>query len=270
MTTEAQKIAALGIMAGAGWLLWRWWNQPGQVEVIDGARLDYSPLLETLESAPLWYTPSQSTDVFEANELLFGTGINSGSASVGSADYMKKNWVTPAAGLRFENLFLAASKKHGIPAGVLSRIAMQESTYREAPPPNKGPALDRARAAEKRGEPAANVEAIKNDQTLWAWGLMQIVPKLAGTTVEVARDPAKAVEFSASLLRSNFKMLKSWDAAVVAYNQGATTVKRAIAQMGENWIQSPIIGPTGKKYYQVAMDTGLVPSAIGVDAGRIA
>jgi soluble lytic murein transglycosylase-like protein len=244
MTTEAQKIAALGIMAGAGWLLWRWWNPPGQVEVIDGARLDYSPLLETFDNA--WPDIFPGVNVLDTNEQLRAAGFDpyaTATASAGGAQVIKKNWVTTAAGAEYEPTFIAASKKYGIPDGLLSRMAYQESRFR--------PEIIDGRVRSPAG----------------ATGIMQLMPVHFKNVNPV--DPHAAIMYAGSIMKGWKRQFGSWDKALAAYNWGPGNLAKWLAQSGENWLQG-MNRETYNYVTQIATDTGIYPAGIGGSAAGIA
>lgn len=257
MASAAQKFAALGILAGAGWMLWRWWNPPGQVEVIDGARLDYSPLQNTLDTSPLW--GGSGFDIFDTNDKYNALGLNMGSASAGGADFVKKTWVTPAAGLQYENLFVSASKKHGLPAGLLSRLAFQESSY----------------------NPKAHNKATN------AQGMFQIVPKWH-PTIKNPFDPVEAAPYAAGYLASLKRQFGTWDKALAGYNAGPGSLRSLIlapaAAAGMDWLaylkKQAETHPDAKvramrretyNYVtRISTDAGIYPAGIGGSAAGIA
>jgi soluble lytic murein transglycosylase-like protein len=105
-------------------------------------------------------------------------------------------WVTPAAGRPWEGAFVAASAQHGLPAGLLSRVAWQESRY----------------------DPQAY------NAGSGASGMMQIVPRF-----HPGVDPWKpdeAIPYAAGYLRQNFDRFGSWELALAAYNAGPGNVEK--------------------------------------------
>jgi soluble lytic murein transglycosylase-like protein len=244
VASAAQKFAAIGILAGAGWMLWRWWNPPGQVEVIDGARLDYSPLQETFDSSPIWGT--SGFDIFDTNDQYNALGLNMGSASAGGAEFVKRQWVTPAKGLQFENLFVDASKKHGLPAGLLSRLAFQESSYN---PNAQGPMTQYGRAQ----------------------GLMQIM-KQWHPTVKNPLDPVEAIYYAAGYLAKLKKQFGTWDKALAGYNWGPENFRKFLIKHGENWLAAMKVANDETYNYvtRISTDTGIYPAGIGTGAAGIA
>lgn len=128
---------------------------------------------------------------------------------------------TPARGQQYEALFVAATEKHGLPCGFLSRIADQESDYN----PN-----------------AVNASG--------AQGLMQIVPIDAkgrrnhpderwwprGKPFD-PYDPAIAIDYAGAMFKylKNSKYNFDWPQTIAAYNAGEGTVSNAMKKGGSNW-----------------------------------
>lgn len=105
-------------------------------------------------------------------------------------------WITPSAGQQFEPLFVSASERHGLPDGLLSRVAYQESMY----------------------DPQAF------NATSGASGIMQIVPRFHPGVD--AWNPTEAIPYAASYLRQMFDRFGNWALALAAYNAGPTNVER--------------------------------------------
>lgn len=186
----------------------------------------------------------------------------------GGTGYIMKAWTTPKPGdtvvyamgeqgtrtekavfdgFRWEPQFQDASIKYGIPAGVLSRLAWQESRY--------------------------NPTALS---IVGARGMMQIMPAtLPNIPIENLNNPAKAIYYAASILADNYKRFKDWPKAIVAYNQGGGNVNKAIKNATAknepgNWLNNPPIGPDGRGYIGIARDTGLYPSLINTSSTGVA
>ena len=194
------------------------------------------------------------------------------SASLDSgAQFMKKRWLTPAVGeygpdksgnmtervvydgRKYDAAFRGAELKYGIPAGVLSRLAWQESRY--------------------------NPSAIS---PVGAVGMMQIMPSTIRLftkafpeypfTVADAKEPRKAIDYAGFLLSKMFREIapasaRTWPAAIVAYNQGSPNVNKAIAANGPmplDWVEwfKKMGYKDGYGYFQIAVDTGLVPAGL--------
>jgi Transglycosylase SLT domain len=197
-------------------------------------------------------TPNKTTiDILES---LTGSAINGTAPGAGFQGAVLGTWLTPDkddivhftsngaiksekapySGIQWEPHFIAASSKYGIPAGVLSRLAWQESRY----------------------NPTAFSIA-------GARGMMQIVPKwYPQWTVTDLNDPSKAIYYAAQILQGNFSHYGNWSKAIVAYNQGIGNVDKAVAAASKagapaNWLNFSPIGPDGRNYNSIAVDTGL-------------
>lgn len=123
---------------------------------------------------------------------------SSSSAPAPGSSLPKAKWTTPYKGRHFEPLFLAATAKYGLPAGLLSRQAQRESGY----------------------DPVARSPA-------GALGIMQIIPKWHPEVGESgALDPTKAIPYAARYLRQLYDRFGSWTLALAAYNAGPGVVAR--------------------------------------------
>lgn len=104
-------------------------------------------------------------------------------------------WQTPPAGLPWEDLFVSSSERFELPAGLLSRVADQESDYNpEAYNPSSGAA-----------------------------GMMQIVPRWHPGVDPF--DPGEAIPYAAKYLRELRDRFGSWSLALAAYNAGPSRVE---------------------------------------------
>lgn len=104
-------------------------------------------------------------------------------------------WPTPAKGLKYEDWFVRASQEHGLPPGLLSRMAKQESNY----DPNV----------------VSHAGAI---------GLMQIVPKWHPDVNP--KDPQESIFYAAGYIKHLKKLTGSWIMALAAYNWGIGNLRR--------------------------------------------
>ncbi len=226
----------------------------------DATSLLPSPVLQPVDTKPAGGLLDWFSDSYFDNILNPVNKLNTGSASTG-AGYVLKQWKTPAVGeigpgkfgpekvvfdgTQYDGLFRAAEMKYGIPYGVLSRMAWQESRY--------------------------NPDAIS---PVGAVGLMQVMPATAkGYNVAAIelKKPAVAIDLAGKILKDFYSAIKpatarSWPAAIVAYNQGPGNVNKAIAQKGPiilDWLNASNIGKDGRGYYQIAVDVGLAPAGIG-------
>ncbi len=110
-------------------------------------------------------------------------------------------WSTPAAGQQYDAAFQQAEERYSLPAGLLSRIAYQESRY----------------------DPAAVSQA-------GALGLMQFMPGTAADYGIDPLDPYQSIDATGRYLRWLFGRLGSWRLALAAYNFGIGNVER-----GRSW-----------------------------------
>jgi soluble lytic murein transglycosylase-like protein len=92
-------------------------------------------------------------------------------------------------------MFVAASTEYGLPVGLLSRVAWQESHYKP--------------------------DAVSPDG---ASGIMQIVPRYHPGVDPF--DPAQAISYAAGYLRDLFNRFDSWPLALAAYNAGPGKVEK--------------------------------------------
>jgi len=103
-------------------------------------------------------------------------------------------WATPAEGKPYQAFFERAERLNNLPAGILSRMAYQESRYN----PN---------ATGASGEV----------------GIMQIIPRFH-PNVNPA-NPHDAIYYAGALIRKYHRELGSWGKALAAYNWGITNVR---------------------------------------------
>lgn len=104
-------------------------------------------------------------------------------------------WQTPSKGLKYESWFIKASNMYGLPPGLLSRVAKQESNY----------------------DPNAKSSA-------GAIGLMQIVPKWHPDVNP--HDPQDSIFYAAKYLNNLKRKTGSWILALAAYNWGIGNLQR--------------------------------------------
>ncbi len=200
-SNEAKAMAGVMLAAVGGYLIWR--QSQGQGAVIDlpGALAEFENQFKGE-----WFAD------------LTGGGLKLSA------------WQTPPAGIAFENLFVSASKQYGIPAGLLSRQAYQESRY----------------------NPRAHNLATD------ARGIMQIVPKWHP---EIA-DPfnaAQAIPYAAKYLAAQYRRFGSWDKALAAYNWGPNAFGNWLAGKGDNWLAAPGLPAETRNYVaQIGKDAGIL------------
>jgi soluble lytic murein transglycosylase-like protein len=128
-------------------------------------------------------------------------------------------WSTPAKGLAYEAVFVAATAAYALPHGLLSRVAYQESRYNAAAQSPKG-----------------------------AIGLMQFLPATARDIGIDPADPHQSIWGAAKYLRDLFNRFGNWKEAIAAYNWGQGNVTRlGIAkapQETRNYVQG-VLGDIG-------------------------
>lgn len=104
---------------------------------------------------------------------------------------------TPANGMQYEDSFVIESTRYNIPAGLLSRIALQESNY--------------------------NKNAVSGAGAI---GLMQFMPATAQEMGIDPTDPYESIKGAAQYLRWLFIQTGSWKLSLAAYNWGIGNIKR--------------------------------------------
>lgn len=141
------------------------------------------------------YTP-QPPILYDENSFIpTMTNENRQSEPTTSDSQPVAKWQTPVNGQRFENEFIAASQYYGLPAGLLSRVAYQESRY--------------------------NPEAYNPSG---ASGIMQIIPRWhPGVNVWNASE---SIWYAAKYLRQLYNQFGSWTYALAAYNWGPGNLSR--------------------------------------------
>lgn len=104
-------------------------------------------------------------------------------------------WTTPPQGQKYDPYFRQAERMYSLPPGLLSRVALQESSYN---PEAKG----------ESGEV----------------GIMQIIPRWHPSVN--AADPVASIFYAGKYLRENYNRFGSWREALAAYNWGPTVLAR--------------------------------------------
>lgn len=120
------------------------------------------------------------------------------------------NWKTAKNAEQYFPLLRAAELKYSIPSDLLSRMAYQESHFRD----------DIVNGTRK--------------STAGAVGIMQIIPRFhpsidpgdAAADERAARNPAKAIDYAGKYLRQLYNQFHSWQLAVAAYNAGPGNVQK--------------------------------------------
>ena len=68
------------------------------------------------------------------------------------------------------------------------------------------------------------------------------------SSIDERRDPLKAADAAARLLKDNYRKLKSWPLALTAYNHGIYSVKKAVRRLQTRKINTIIEEYTGKRF----------------------
>lgn len=112
---------------------------------------------------------------------------------------MSVAWKIPNGALPYLAELRKAEQENGLPAGLLVRVAYQESRFRE----------DIISGSTKSGAGAV--------------GLMQIVPRWHPTVNPY--DPFASIHYAAGYLRKLYKQFGTWSDALAAYNWGPGNLK---------------------------------------------
>lgn len=128
-------------------------------------------------------------------------------------------WKIDPRGNKFDIQFAAAEKKYNLPAGLMRRMAYQESRFN----PN-------ARSP------------------VGAIGLMQFMPKTAAEFKINPLDPAASIDAAGKYMQQLRRMTTSWSEAVAAYNWGIGNVMR------KGIAKAP---PETIAYMKIASDVGV-------------
>jgi soluble lytic murein transglycosylase-like protein len=132
-----------------------------------------------------------------------------GSAGVIAVDYISASWLSSANAKKWLPFLTAAENNFGIPAGLLARIAYQESRFRQ------------------------DVIAGTTTSEVGALGLMQLLPQYFQTVRRPIpfsdSDTQDQINEAASLLSSLYHRFGDWTLAVAAYNDGAGNINQVLA-----------------------------------------
>lgn len=131
------------------------------------------------------------------------------TGGVVTANYLTASWMSSANAQKWAPVLAAAESQYGIPAGLLARIAYQESRFRQD-------IID--------GTTVSSAGAL---------GLMQLMPQYFDTVQRPTpfsdADTTDQINQAAQLLVNNFNQLGDWTRATAAYNAGAATVGKVLA-----------------------------------------
>lgn len=115
-----------------------------------------------------------------------------------------------ARGAQYQALFDAATRRYGLPAGLLARQGYQESRFRD------------------------DIISGATVSSAGAVGIMQIIPRFhpeidpgdAAADRRAALDPARAIDYAGKYLSLLYRQFGSWSQALAAYNWGPANVAR--------------------------------------------
>lgn len=121
-----------------------------------------------------------------------------------------------------------AAAKHDIPLDILAAVALTETGMKQngryAPYPWSANVAGRGYRFESKRDAVASAEAwLKKGVTSFDVGCMQINWRWHGkafSSVRAAFDPYRNTDYAARFLKSNYKALGSWPAAVGRYHSG--------------------------------------------------
>lgn len=218
----AVAVLVVGLI-GAGVYLWR------RSQVEQGATLDDSPL--DIFRLP----PEPGINFIYPDSWLPYLGIDTRTAS--TAAPTRYQFTTPPAGMPFEQYFVEATNRYGLPPGLLSRQAMKESGYN----PNATSFICKLGEAEAGRCPV---------------GIMQINPRWHPGCAN-AWDARTAILYAGDLLARYQRRFGGWAEALAAYNMGDTGFARLKSNAGENWFAAL---PRETKNYltEIGRDVGLI------------
>lgn len=137
--------------------------------------------------------------------ILIAGGIALAAALAGGGYVATEYWLQSANAQKWAAALAAAEKQYGIPSGLLSRIAYEESHFI---------------TSIINGTQASSAGAL---------GMMQLMPQYF-STVNVPipftdSDTLAQIDQAAQLLSSLYQQFQNWPNAIAAYNAGAGTVQ---------------------------------------------
>ena len=140
--------------------------------------------------------------------LLIIGGVALSIALAGGGYVATEYWLSSANAQKWASALAAAEAQYGLPAGLLSRIAYQESHFRSD-------IIDGTTAS-----PAG------------ALGLMQLMPQyFSSVQVPVPfsdSDTVAQIGQAAQLLAQDYARFQDWSLAIAAYNDGAGNVDKYV------------------------------------------
>lgn len=103
-------------------------------------------------------------------------------------------WEIPEKGLKFAGYFDDAERRYSLPEGILSRMAYQESRFRD------------------------DIITGEVKSSAGATGLMQIIPRYHPNVDPL--DPVASIYYAAKYLKGLYNQFGTWAQALAAYNWG--------------------------------------------------
>lgn len=132
-----------------------------------------------------------------------------GGVGVVTVNYLNAAWMSSNNAQKWAAALSQAEDLYGIPTGLLSRIAYQESRFRQ------------------------DVIDGTNSSSAGALGMMQLMPQYFSTvTVPIPfsdTDTGAQINEAANFLAGLYNHFQNWTAAVAAYNAGQGTINQVLA-----------------------------------------
>lgn len=132
--------------------------------------------------------------------------------SVSKAEATRARWNPPATAEPYLQDLRRAETSIGLPFNLLTRVAYQESHFRQ------------------------DIISGQTASSAGALGIMQIVPRWHPDVDPL--NPGEAIYYAGNYLKGLETRFGSWSKALAAYNWGPGNLKKAIDYYGENWITS--------------------------------
>jgi soluble lytic murein transglycosylase-like protein len=214
---NAGAVLGIGVLAAAGYWFWRVSRGSDAAALLPDWLSPVGPSWQdALQSAPNSYDVNTIVKDYFGDALASLTGVQ------------KYAWKTPAAGQPYDVWFDDAGAKMGLPDGLLSRMAYQETggSYRSDLVSPKG-----------------------------AKGLMQLMPVHWSQVNPL--DPKASIYYAAGLMRSLYRQFGDWSKALAAYNWGPGNLSQRIADVGDGWLQT-LPQETYRYVTQIGADVGLI------------
>lgn len=150
------------------------------------------------------------------------------TGGVVTANYVAAAWMSSQNAQKWAPTLAAAEDNYGIPTGLLSRIAYQESSFQQN-------VIDGTRAS-----------------SAGALGMMQLMPQyfttVQGPTPFTDQDTINQIDEAANLLSQLYTHYQNWTDAVAAYNAGQGTIDAVLAG------KQPLPAQTAQYIAQVGAD----------------